>query len=60
MICLGSATTIDGGGVLWFITLLSLVVSTVGTVIFMMDKNDSIIASVTGGIFPWNVFVCLY
>ena len=57
LICLGSADSVDGSGVLWFITLLSLFISAVATVLFLLDKNEPILYTITGGTVSWNVVV---
>jgi len=60
LISLGSADSVDGSGVLWFITLISLMISTVATVLFMLDKNEPILISLTGGLITWNVAEFVY
>jgi len=60
LIALGSATPVDGSGVLWFITLTSLLISTVATVLFMLDKNEPMLVSLSGGLITWNVAEFVY
>ncbi|KAI1712432.1 CBR-DRR-1 protein [Ditylenchus destructor] len=60
LIFLGSTTAVDGSGVLWFVTMVSLFVSTVATVIFMVDKNDPLILSMSNGILSWNIVEFIY
>uniref|UniRef100_A0A914E5S9 MARVEL domain-containing protein n=1 Tax=Acrobeloides nanus TaxID=290746 RepID=A0A914E5S9_9BILA len=60
LICLGTADSVEGSGVLWFITLLSLFVSAVATVLFLLDKNEPILYTITGGAVSWNVVEFVY
>jgi len=60
LICLGAATPVDGGGVLWFVSLTSLIISTLATVIFMMDKNEPVVITLTGGLLSWNIIEFIY
>jgi len=60
LISLGSADSVDGSGVLWFITLISLIISTVATVLFMLDKNEPILITLSGGLITWSVCEFVY
>ncbi|KAI6240536.1 MARVEL domain-containing protein [Aphelenchoides fujianensis] len=60
LICLGAATPVDGSGVLWFIALTSMFISVVATVLFMLDKNEPVLVSITGGLITWNVAEFVY
>lgn len=59
LICLGTAEAVDGVGVLWFISLMSLFVSVVATVLFLLDKSEPVLYTITGGTISWNVVVRL-
>uniref|UniRef100_A0A915DFH7 MARVEL domain-containing protein n=1 Tax=Ditylenchus dipsaci TaxID=166011 RepID=A0A915DFH7_9BILA len=60
LICLGTASSVDGSGVLWFVTFLSLIISTLATVVFMLDKNEPIVFTVSGGTLSWNIVEFVY
>ncbi|KAH7724697.1 Protein DRR-1 [Aphelenchoides avenae] len=60
MICIGSATAIHGSGVLWFVVLTSLVISVVATVLFMLDKSEPVLVTLTGGVITWTVVEFVY
>ncbi|KAI6174724.1 Protein CBR-DRR-1 [Aphelenchoides bicaudatus] len=64
LISLGTASAVDGGGVLWFITLVSLFISVVATVLFMLDKNEPVLVGswvgLSGGLITWNVAEFVY
>ncbi|KAI6195756.1 hypothetical protein M3Y94_01025000 [Aphelenchoides besseyi] len=60
LISLGSASAVDGSGVLWFIALTSMFISVIATVLFLLDKNEPVLVSITGGLITWSVAEFVY
>uniref|UniRef100_A0A915AMG4 MARVEL domain-containing protein n=3 Tax=Parascaris univalens TaxID=6257 RepID=A0A915AMG4_PARUN len=56
-ICLGSASSVPGNGIVWFIVISSLVVSVFATVIFALDVQDHFMTSISTASIPWDLFV---
>lgn len=56
-ICLGSASSVPGNGIVWFIVISSLVVSVFATVIFALDVQDQFMTSISNASIPWDLFV---
>ncbi|KHN83341.1 hypothetical protein Tcan_05409 [Toxocara canis] len=56
-ICLGSASSVPGNGVVWFIVVSSLIVSVIATVIFAIGVQDQFINSITNASMSWDIFV---
>ncbi|CAD5209016.1 unnamed protein product [Bursaphelenchus okinawaensis] len=60
LIAIGSATPVDGSGVLWFVTLTCLFVSTTATVLFMLDQTETLIQNLSGGLIGYSVVEFVY
>lgn len=62
LISLGSASPVDGSGVLWFIGVVSLTVSTTSTILLMFNKEGLAGRNVhlANGILPWSVIEFVY
>ncbi|VDM36977.1 unnamed protein product [Toxocara canis] len=56
-ICLGSASSVPGNGVVWFIVVSSLIVSVIATVIFAIGVQDQFINSITNASMSWDIFM---
>jgi hypothetical protein len=61
LIALGSTTAVDGSGILWFIGICSLVISTMSTILLMFNKEGMTATNIhfLDGIIPWGVIVRL-
>uniref|UniRef100_A0A0M3HQA2 MARVEL domain-containing protein n=1 Tax=Ascaris lumbricoides TaxID=6252 RepID=A0A0M3HQA2_ASCLU len=59
-ICLGSASSVPGNGIVWFIVISSLVVSVFATVIFALDVQDQFMTSISNASIPWDLFELIY
>jgi hypothetical protein len=59
LISLGSASPVEGNGVLWFIALSSLVISTTATILLMFNKEgmSGLNIHFADAMFPWSVIV---
>lgn len=57
LMCLSSASSIDGNGVLWFVATLSLLVSITATILFAMDQHNQMAFTISNGVITWNIIV---
>ncbi|CAD5214038.1 unnamed protein product [Bursaphelenchus xylophilus] len=60
LIAIGSSTPVDGSGVLWFVALSCLLISTTATVLFMLDQTDTVMQSLSGGLVGFSVVEFVY
>uniref|UniRef100_A0A914HEP2 MARVEL domain-containing protein n=1 Tax=Globodera rostochiensis TaxID=31243 RepID=A0A914HEP2_GLORO len=61
LICLGSSSVVPGVGVLWFVGLCSLFVSTTATVLFMLNSDKGLSGvTISGAFIPWGVIEFVY
>lgn len=62
LISIGSTTPVDGSGVLWFIGILSLIVSTTATVVLMSNKDglNGHVIQLCGENIPWSIIEFIY
>ncbi|KAF7637950.1 MARVEL domain-containing protein [Meloidogyne graminicola] len=64
LISLGSSTQVDGIGVLWFISICSVIASSVATILLMFNRNGlfeyNIKLNNGNTIIPWNIIEFIY
>ncbi|CAB3403987.1 unnamed protein product [Caenorhabditis bovis] len=58
-VCIGSTASGDNG-ILWFCTILSLLISAAATVIFALKIQDELIESLSNGSVVWNLVELVY
>lgn len=59
LICLSGTTPIEGDGILWFVAMFSLIVSTAATVLYSRDQHEQIAAFMTDKFISWILIVNL-
>jgi len=60
LICLASTSATSGSGFLWFVLLISLLISASALVLFLLDANEALMETVAQGSLPWPVFEMAY